>query len=117
MTEEQYCMKYRNQFAPQPRLHGQSPWGQIDHLEMIAPGIMFASTPSHGGYWLSKARWDRLAPLLKDLGTFGDNPLNWFEEDCDSRIVALAYPSELGVPDDLGPELKRQLFPTTTVTN
>lgn len=39
-----------------PREGGRSPWGQIDHVEILAPGIAMVGTPSHGGIWLAPER-------------------------------------------------------------
>lgn len=33
--------------APRPR--DWSPWGVIDAVEILAEGVVFVSTPSHGG--------------------------------------------------------------------
>ena len=35
---------------------GFSPWGKIDLATRCTKGIWFVSTPSHGGFWLSKDR-------------------------------------------------------------
>lgn len=70
---------------------GESPWGRIDRKELIADGVWFISTPSHGGYFLSN---DRLGAISADLSeTFaGRGRVGWFEEDCDWAVVALTFP-------------------------
>jgi hypothetical protein len=35
---------------------GRTPWGTADSVEDVAPGIVFASTPGHGGFKLSPER-------------------------------------------------------------
>ncbi len=56
----------------------------------IAPGIVFYSTTSHGGYWLSPARIAALPKPLREFQPFAGT--NWYEEDADWSIVALAFP-------------------------
>ena len=42
-----------------------SPWGRPDHVETIAPGLSFVSTPSHGGYFVADAHVrSRVTPHL-----------------------------------------------------
>jgi len=67
-----------------------TPWGHPDTVTEIAPGIVLYSTPSHGGYWLSPARVAAMPKPLRDFQPFAGK--NWYEEDCDWAIVALAFP-------------------------
>ena len=67
-----------------------TPWGHPETVNEIAPGIVSYSTPSHGGYWLSPARVASMPKPLRDFGPWAGP--NWYEEDCDWCIVALAYP-------------------------
>jgi hypothetical protein len=76
-------------FAPLARPRS-SPWGEIDHAKEVAPGIWCVTTPGHGGYLLSTERRLAMPDHLKNVYTFAG--ANWFEEDCDWCIVALAYP-------------------------
>ena len=72
---------------------GDTPWGQSDCSEKIAEGITWYSTPSHGGYKLSRAR---LAEMPEWLLACPFRPVEqaagWFEEDCDWARVVLAFP-------------------------
>lgn len=70
-----------------------SPWGRVDTQRTIAPGIIFVSTPSHGGYWLSPARVEQFKRTLPDFKPFAGFP--WLEEDCDAALAALVWPDEL----------------------
>ncbi len=71
-----------------------TPWGYADETREIAPGNVFYSTPSHGGYRLSV---DRLASVsasdrayaAKRLNGWGDS---WYEEDCAAAIVVVTFP-------------------------
>ena len=67
-----------------------TPWGQSDHTKEIAPGIIFYSTPSHGGAFVPaeiRAEWPQ---ALRDFKTFAGG--DWYEEDCDVQLVILAHP-------------------------
>ena len=68
----------------------ETPWGKPDTVREIAPGIIRYDTPSHGGYYVSP---ERLLTMPKPLREFQPwaGP-NWYEEDCDWAIVALAFP-------------------------
>jgi hypothetical protein len=76
-----------------------TPWGHPDTITEIAPGIIRYDTPSHGGYWLSDARIAAMPKPLRDFKPFAGR--NWYEEDCDWAIVALAFPQHF--PDDAKP--------------
>ena len=59
-----------------------TPWGFVDNHEVLAPGIVFYFTPSHGGIRLSKSR-------QKEIHNYANNFLKtskWWEEDCDWSI-------------------------------
>lgn len=62
-----------------------TPWGKATQKHEIAPGIVFYSTNSHGGFRVSK---ERLAVMPDALV----NPSGWYEEDCEYSKVVLAFP-------------------------
>lgn len=68
-----------------------TPWGPSQTAETIAPGVTFYSTASHGGYHLSGEARVQMPPCLRELPTYAGGP--WYEEDCDSAIVVLAFPA------------------------
>ena len=68
----------------------QTPWGVADSVEMIAEGIYFASTPSHGGFWLSRERY---ATMPTEYRGKVSGPRRWFEEDCEALLVVASFPS------------------------
>lgn len=68
-----------------------SPWGTADSAEELVPGIVHVSTPSHGGYWISPARFAEMPKAIQATPTFAGCP-QWYEEDCDWALVALAFP-------------------------
>ncbi len=55
-----------------------------------APGIVFHSTASHGGYQLSPQRQAE----LHQVAAFKQFGPQWLEEDCDAALVALRWPGE-----------------------
>lgn len=73
---------------PQP--HVVTPWGMSDSAQPIADGLVFYSTPSHGGYYISPARVASMPKPLRDFQPWAGP--NWYEEDCDWCTVALAFP-------------------------
>lgn len=76
-----------------PRKGDSTPWGAVQMLETYGDGesVVFVSTASHGGFWLSPERLADMPAGLKDHQTFCGSPC-WFEEDCDALIVTLAFP-------------------------
>lgn len=68
----------------------QTPWGLSDRAEILADGITWYSTPSHGGYHLSPERMRQLRAKFPEYKLFAGAP--WFEEDCDCVLVHLAFP-------------------------
>lgn len=63
----------------------RTPWGEPQHIEETAPGIVQVSTASHGGIKLSPERNGMIPPALR-------NPSGWYEEDAESHIVAMVHP-------------------------
>jgi hypothetical protein len=67
-----------------------TPWGLADQSSQIADGIIFHSTPSHGGFELSSERNESLQRKFK-FNTFAGG--KWYEEDCDACAVVIAFPT------------------------
>lgn len=65
----------------------RSPWGAVDNHEIIAPGIISVSTPSHGGIKLDRTRNAKVHPALRIAG-------GWYEEDCEADIAIFTFPAE-----------------------
>jgi len=79
-----------------PSVGGASPWGKIQAIDVVIPGrVIFASTSSHGGYWIG-------ADLFRTLPTCAQRTPHstggWFEEDCDAAIP-FAFLPEMGNDD------------------
>lgn len=69
-----------------------SPWGTIDHVSPIAPGLQWVSTPGHGGIEVDTDRQRAIKRALPRFVTFGGNGPRWYEEDCDATAVILTFP-------------------------
>lgn len=61
-----------------------SPWGKIQHIEKIAPGIAHVSTAGHGGFKLDRAQNALVPKPLRRKG-------GWYEEDCAYAAVAVTF--------------------------
>ena len=76
-----------------PREGGTSPWGVIQSVRVVVEHeLYFASTSSHGGYWVGT----RLLNLLPEVAR--ETPYSkggWFEEDCDAAIPYAFLPADL----------------------
>lgn len=68
-----------------------TPWGMADFETYFAPGIVFYSTPSHGGFRLSPERQAQLETKFPGFKPFAGQR-GWYEEDCDWAAVALTFP-------------------------
>ncbi len=68
----------------------ETPWGRAQRVEEFAPGIVWCSTASHGGFWLSDERCEKMPEPYRSAERWAGR--NWFEEDCDWCLVYLAFP-------------------------
>ena len=71
----------------------RTPWGASQGQRHVAEGIDFFYTAGHGGYKISKARFNQMPEAFRKAIVFGNN-VGWYEEDCDWSIVFLAFPTE-----------------------
>ena len=62
-----------------------TPWGAPDHITVFGPGVVFYSTPSHGGFKVIDGLNDAMPAELR-------NADGWYEEDSEAAKVALAFP-------------------------
>ncbi len=63
-----------------------SPWGEIDWMETMIPGIDMVATPSHGGIMVSREASALLSPAARKCGFWAGGYL-CFEEDADENVV------------------------------
>ena len=69
-----------------------TPWGQSDYQRTIQRGLHWVSTPSHGGFMVSRGLAENLLTraAISEGEHFGDYLA--FEEDCDAAIVLYELP-------------------------
>lgn len=68
-----------------------TPWGKADRVQELGRGILFVTTPSHGGYFVPP-ELNGFIPLAHRLATWrGQGMDGWYEEDCDWCIVARTF--------------------------
>ncbi len=72
----------------QPQEGQYSPWGAIYNIELLADGIVFVHTPSHGGIWLSESRLAQMPP--GECSSDG-----WYEEDCEAAFPLRRFRDEV----------------------
>lgn len=77
----------------QPILRFQTPWGEAQCVSTIAQGIVSVSTASHGGLWISAARWIELCDRFPGFVPCAGQP-QWLEEDCDCCLAPILWPDE-----------------------
>ena len=68
-----------------------TPWGKPDFATEYASGIVFYSTPGHGGFWVNPERRAMMSEPYRSHPPFCGQA-GWYEEDCDWAVVALAFP-------------------------
>jgi hypothetical protein len=68
-----------------PKVGSRCPFGKIDSVTNVAPGIWQVSTPSHGGYKVS-------SEYRKNMPSPWNTKL-WFEEDCEWAIIVAFNPN------------------------
>ena len=67
----------------------RSPWGRIQNVNRVAAGISWISTAGHGGFRLSKTRYESMPANLRACSFTGNQ---FFEEDCSWCAVVMAFP-------------------------
>ena len=77
----------------------RTPWGVAQDRDLVAPGITFFSTASHGGFYLAAGRRAVMfqdSPELLAPSEFYPSRSGraWFEEDVEAGRVVLAFPQD-----------------------
>ena len=91
----------------QPQVGNTSRWGVIDHVTVIADGIVFASTPGHGGFWVRADLLERIPLEQRAYAQMWSGSQQWYEEDCCALAVIAAFPEHF--PQHDAGECGRQL--------
>lgn len=74
-----------------PRAVAQTPWGFAESETYYGRGLVFYSTPSHGGFHVAPWLLKNMPEPYRSHTPFCGQP-GWYEEDCDWAVVALAFP-------------------------
>ena len=83
-------------------------WGETDSIDILAPGILWVTTPSHGGIVLDAKRAARMRLFSADPSA-GD--FRYWEEDCDWAFPFVVFVEEF---DDT--EINRSLLAIARAT-
>ena len=79
-----------------PKEGGSSPWGAIQDVSTILPGMWWVSTASHGGIKLSLERQQQIPEYLRTgKRSVPDTGKSWYEEDCEWAIPYAVFEAEL----------------------
>lgn len=73
-----------------------SPWGAVQDFEVIADGIVYVSTASHGGIWVAPELLHRIKKEMQDYAAYWSGSSQWFEEDCAAQCVVVSFPEYFG---------------------
>jgi len=71
-----------------------TPWGQSQHEEILAAGIISHGTAGHGGIWLSAKRVSQLKAGIGEYKNFLGN-MTWWEEDCDWSVPYVYFANDI----------------------
>lgn len=63
-----------------------SPWGKVQHCDILCPGVFMVSTASHGGTMIGADMAAALSPAARKCGLYEKGYL-CFEEDCQENVV------------------------------
>jgi hypothetical protein len=97
-----YCMGYHVAGNVSNVQEGsRSPWGTIDHVDHIAPGIVIVGTPGHGGVKLSPERNKKIPSALR-------NSSGWYEEDCESYIPMMIHAGDMKRPSESAEDARKR---------
>lgn len=64
-----------------------SPWGEVQHCEILAPHVFSVSTASHGGIMVNTGTAKIIFSKAALSYAFRDGGFYCFEEDCDAPVA------------------------------
>jgi hypothetical protein len=76
----------------QDRQPTTTPWGQVQEVRSIAPGISVLSTASHGGIYLAPELNDQVPDQVKEQTFNGLGFQGFYEEDEDAQLIRVLFP-------------------------
>ncbi len=71
-----------------------TPWGKVQESRVIAPGIFFLSTASHGGIYLSPEINATVPDRIKEMTFSGQGFQGFYEEDEDAEMIRQHFPQQ-----------------------
>lgn len=80
---------YRHRYNP----NAKCPWGTPTDFRAVTDGILWLTTPRHGGYVVSREMYEKMPDHLKACSFTNDQ---YFEEDLSWCAVVLAFPQHFG---------------------
>lgn len=83
----------------------RTPWGFAQSVRELEPGIVWVSTPSHGGFRLTDTLNRKIPNYLREGSTMRE--AGWYEEDCDAAIVMAVFP---GTRESVSEEAVKSTF-------
>lgn len=87
-----------------------TPWGKADNSEILERGLVFYSTPSHGGYRVSLKAAKRIPlPYRAKALCYGGGL--WFEEDCAWALIAESFRPHFDDRLDLAVKTLKDYYP------
>jgi len=95
---------------PEPYKNGPSPWGPIQEIKELAPGIIRVYTARHGGIWVDFQHEKKIPSRLRNIAR-QYAPSQWYEEDCDALIVGYMFQSELQTNHPKFVEVAKEYIP------
>lgn len=69
-----------------------TPWGSSQTVDRFACGVLFASTASHGGFYVPLALLEKMPAAARAYARRWSGSEHWYEEDCAYHLVRLAFP-------------------------
>lgn len=63
-----------------------SPWGPVQYRRMMAPGVVFVETASHGGAFVTEEAQQQIPEAIRSADRF-------YEEDCEIAAVIVTWPA------------------------
>ena len=90
--------------SSEPKAGSRSPWGKIQDVNVLAPGIVSVETAGHGGTWLSPER----RKALNWKKNF-NNSATWWEEDSDWAVPFYFFREDIKAYNSAYPDMERNI--------
>ena len=74
------------------KVGSRTPWGKCDNVIEYPNGIVFCSTPSHGGYHVPASLHKRIPEAYRTYAKSWSGSASWYEEDVAAMAVHIHFP-------------------------